>query len=85
MEADKSGANSDYAHIESVLQQLQDGREQLEDLWATRKLKLDLCLQLRMFEREALEVRSRSMWPSFHWMLHAVGYDGNRENTIGSY
>ena len=39
-----------------VLQQLQEGREQLEDLWSVRKMKLDLCLQLRMFEREALEV-----------------------------
>ncbi len=39
-----------------MLSGLQEGREQLEDLWAVRKLKLDLCLQLRMFEREALEV-----------------------------
>ena len=41
-----------------MLQQLQEGREQLEDLWSVRKMKLDMCLQLRMFEREALEVRS---------------------------
>lgn len=37
-------------------QNLEEGRQSLEELWATRKLKLDLCLQLRMFEREALEV-----------------------------
>ncbi len=43
--------------LSGVLQQLQDGRGQLEDLWSLRKLKLDLCLQLRLFEREALEVR----------------------------
>ena len=60
METEKSGGSSDYSHIEEVLQQLQDGRQQLDDLWATRKLKLDLCLQLRLFEREALDVCIRS-------------------------
>lgn len=42
--------------LTAVLQQLQEGREQLEELWTARRLKLDLCLQLRLFEREALEV-----------------------------
>ena len=41
-----------------VLTQLQEGRTQLEELWNARRLKLDLCLQLRLFEREALEVRN---------------------------
>ena len=44
-----------------VLHQLQEGREQLEDLWNTRRLKLDLCLQLRLFEREALEVKNNAI------------------------
>ena len=52
--------SSVYVCIVGVLQQLQEGREQLEDLWSVRKMKLDMCLQLRMFEREALEVRSRA-------------------------
>lgn len=39
-----------------VLRQLNDSRTQLEELWANRKMKLDLCLQLRLFERDALEV-----------------------------
>ena len=39
-----------------VLRQLNDSRTQLEELWAARKLKLDLCLQLRLFERDAVEV-----------------------------
>ncbi len=45
------------AHIEGILRNLEDGRRKLDDLWATRRLKLDLCLQLRNFERDALEVR----------------------------
>ena len=40
-----------------LLQQLQEGREQLEELWTQRQLRLDLCLQLRIFEHEVLEVR----------------------------
>ena len=39
-----------------VLQELQSSREKLEDLWSARKLKLDLALQLRVFEQDALEV-----------------------------
>ncbi|XP_013406605.1 kalirin isoform X3 [Lingula anatina] len=55
--------NGDYAQIEGVIKQLDDSRKQLENLWNARKLKLDLCLQLRLFEREALEVSSQlEMW-----------------------
>ena len=39
-----------------VLTQLNESRSQLEELWAARKMKLDLCLQLRIFERDAMEV-----------------------------
>ncbi|KAH3753807.1 hypothetical protein DPMN_188457, partial [Dreissena polymorpha] len=60
---EKSNQNSDYTHIESTLRQLNDSRSKLEDLWAARKLKLELCLQLRMFERDALEVSSQlELW-----------------------
>ena len=35
----------------------------LGELWATRKLRLDLCLQLRLFERDALELSSQfELW-----------------------
>ena len=44
-----------------VLRQLNDSRTQLEELWAARKLKLDLCLQLRLFERDAVEVTIMSI------------------------
>lgn len=45
--------------VEATLDRLNKQREELEELWAARKLKLDLCLQLRLFERDALEVRGR--------------------------
>ena len=34
-------------------------REELGELWTTRKLRLDLCLQLRLFERDALELSAQ--------------------------
>ena len=42
--------------IQTSLDKLATQRDELGDLWATRKLRLDLCLQLRIFERDALEV-----------------------------
>ncbi|XP_076464280.1 kalirin-like [Babylonia areolata] len=57
------GGGGDYSHVEGVLAQLNDSRGQLEELWEARKMKLDLCLQLRMFERDAMEVSSQlEMW-----------------------
>ncbi|XP_053386213.1 kalirin-like isoform X3 [Mercenaria mercenaria] len=63
IDPEKTNQNSDYSHIESVLRQLNESRSELEELWAARKLKLDLCLQLRLFERDALEVSSQlELW-----------------------
>ncbi|XP_070187687.1 triple functional domain protein-like isoform X2 [Littorina saxatilis] len=63
MESEKSGPSGDYNHIEGVLTQLNESRSQLEELWAARKMKLDLCLQLRIFERDAMEVSSQlELW-----------------------
>ncbi|XP_073973142.1 trio Rho guanine nucleotide exchange factor isoform X3 [Rhodnius prolixus] len=51
--------------VESALDRLNKQREELEELWAARKLRLDLCLRLRLFERDALEVSSQlEMWSS---------------------
>ncbi|XP_021366305.1 triple functional domain protein-like isoform X1 [Mizuhopecten yessoensis] len=62
-EPDKVNQNADYSHIEGVLHQLNESRTQLEELWAARKMKLDLCLQLRLFERDSLEVSSQlELW-----------------------
>ena len=45
------------ASIQTALDKLGTQRDELGELWATRKLRLDLCLQLRIFERDALEVK----------------------------
>lgn len=44
--------------VEAALDRLAKQRGDLEELWATRKMRLDLCLRLRLFERDALEVCS---------------------------
>jgi len=59
-EMDSTGS---VAAVEAALDRLNKQREELEELWATRKLKLDLCLRLRLFERDALEVSSQlELW-----------------------
>ncbi|RZF34081.1 hypothetical protein LSTR_LSTR011651 [Laodelphax striatellus] len=61
-EMDSTGS---VAAVETALDRLSKQREELEQLWANRKLRLDLCLRLRLFERDALEVSSRlESWSS---------------------
>jgi len=45
--------------VQTTLEKLSTEREELGELWSTRKLRLDLCLQLRLFERDALELSSQ--------------------------
>jgi triple functional domain protein len=54
METDNSGS---FEALEAAMRTLEKQRLELEELWEMRKLKLDLCLQLRLFERDALDVR----------------------------
>ena len=54
----KAVANS-MSCVEGMLQQLQSHVAQLEELWSERRLKLDLTLQLRLFERDAMEVSNQ--------------------------
>ena len=56
MDTGKVTYNGACSHIEGILNNLEDGRSKLDNLWAGRRMKLELCLQLRQFERDALEV-----------------------------
>ncbi|KAI4471044.1 rho guanine exchange factor-related [Holotrichia oblita] len=59
-EMDSTGSVS---AVEAALDRLAKQRSDLEELWSARKLRLDLCLRLRLFERDALEVSSQfEMW-----------------------
>ncbi|XP_052565340.1 triple functional domain protein-like isoform X2 [Culex pipiens pallens] len=59
-EEDSSGS---LTAVQNALERIQKNRLDLENLWQQRKMKIDMYLRLRMFERDALEVCSQlEMW-----------------------
>lgn len=47
--------------VEEALERLVKKRDELENLWAARKLRLDLLLRLRLFQRDSVDVRMHSL------------------------
>lgn len=59
----RSSGDSDAAStaaVETTLERLRGTRGALEELWSDRERRLELTLQLRHFERDALEVSVHS-------------------------
>ncbi|XP_055630894.1 triple functional domain protein [Toxorhynchites rutilus septentrionalis] len=49
--------------VQNALERIQKYRLEMENLWQARKIKIDMFLRLRIFERDALEVCSQlEMW-----------------------
>lgn len=74
-EMDSTGS---IAAIEASLERLNKQRSELEELWAMRKMKLDLYLKLRLFERDALEVNKILSYPllKYAWItMHGAILD----------
>ncbi|KAF6021902.1 trio [Bugula neritina] len=49
-------ATEDFAHIHDILENLNEARETLGELWNKRKIKLDLSLELQCLEEDASKV-----------------------------
>ncbi|KAK8771200.1 hypothetical protein V5799_025555 [Amblyomma americanum] len=59
----ETDATGSYVAVEGTLEALTRTRHELEALWSNRKLQLDLCLQLRLFERDSIELSSQfELW-----------------------
>lgn len=54
-------AHNLVAKVTALLEKLHGTRQNLQQLWHMRKLKLDQCFQLRLFEQDAEKVRKSAL------------------------
>lgn len=60
---DEEDSTGSLTAVQNAIDRLEKNRLDLETLWQTRKMRIDLYLRLRLFERDALEVSSQlDMW-----------------------
>jgi hypothetical protein len=45
-----------HAYVTVMQTQVKEGHSQLEEMWESRRQRLELSLQLRVFEHQSLEV-----------------------------
>lgn len=55
-------AHAFMCQVSSLLDKLHSTRQQLHQMWHVRKLKLDQCFQLRLFEQDAEKVRKDTLY-----------------------
>lgn len=72
-------AHNLVAKVTGLLDKLHGTRQNLQQLWHMRKLKLDQCFQLRLFEQDAEKVRVL-----FYSILHAFYMVETMSILIGS-
>ncbi|CAG0918915.1 unnamed protein product [Notodromas monacha] len=59
----QSDVTASISTVEGMIEKFRILREELEEYWQARKLRLELSLRVRLYEKDALEVMSRvQMW-----------------------
>ncbi|CAH1789675.1 unnamed protein product [Owenia fusiformis] len=75
--------DGDYSHIKGVIEKLRLGRANLDELWASRKFSLDLCLHLRLFEKDALDISAQlEVWAEEVGSVELTTNESNAEQIL---